>query len=65
MVNTMETFITDSSTENGGDVVPIVAGGVAGGLGVLLLILIVNIVFVIIVVKIKYMKHHSNKHGTL
>ncbi len=54
-----------TSTGNSGDIVPIVAGGVAGGLVVLLLILIVNIVLVIIVVKIKYMKHHSNKQGTL
>ncbi len=54
-----------TSTGNSGDIVPIVAGGVAGGLVVLLLGLIVNIVLVIIVVKIKYMKHHSNKQGTL
>ncbi len=61
-VNTMETFITDSSTENGEDIVPIVAGGVAGVLVVLLLILIVNIVLVAVALKIKYMK---NKQGII
>ncbi len=41
----------------GGDIVPIVAGGVAVGLVVLLLILIVNIVLVVGVLKVKFMKH--------
>ncbi len=47
------------------DIVPIVAGGVAGGLVVLVLILIVNIVLVVAYVKVKFMKHYSNKQGML
>ena len=48
----------------GADIVPIVAGGVAAGLVVLVLILIVNIVLVVGVLKVKCMKHYSNKQGT-
>ena len=47
------------------DIVPIVAGGVAAGLVVLVLILIVNIVLVVGVLKVKFMKHYSNKQGML
>ncbi len=65
MGNTRDIFTTDASPESDGDIVPIVAGGVAGGIVVLLLILIVNIVLVVVVIKIKYMKHYSNKQDML
>ncbi len=68
------TFIIQEFTTNsdvspsaaGADIVPIVAGGVAAGLVVLVLILIVNIVLVVAYVKVnKCMKHYSNKKGML
>ena len=65
VVNTMNTYTTVSICGSDGDIVPIVAGGVAGGLVVLLLILIVNIVLVVVVIKIKYTKHYSNKQGNM
>ncbi len=72
MVSTVPetTFTTQEFTSNSGvspsaacaNIVPIVAGGVAGGLVVLL---IVNIVLVVGVLKFKFMKHYSNKQGML
>ncbi len=54
-----------SPSAAGADIVPIVAGGVAAGLVVLVLILIVNIVLVVAYAKVKFMKDTSNKQGML
>ena len=62
MGSTRDAFTTVNVSKNDGDIVPIVAGGVAGGLVILLLILIVNI---LVVIKIKYTKHYSSKQGNM
>ena len=60
-VTAMETTATTLSV--GMDIVPIVAGGVAGGLVLLVLILIVNIVFVMLFVRSKYAKQKTETTG--